>query len=256
VTIAPTPTTLDNAVWHALAGPQAPVAHGGPLARRYHPDISIFGALPDQVTPETWTALAALIATDGPDGAAVLFRDVVEPPTGWTEHLRVPGWQMTGAGAEARPAPTGAHVQRLGADDVADMLDLIARTEPGPFQLRTIELGRYIGVRDETGALAAMAGERMRLDGHTEISAVCTDPDHRGRGLAGLLVRDLVADITSRAEVPFLHVASTNIGAIRLYESLGFTKRREVMAVMVQPPTDDGGPPPPPATASELTRCR
>ena len=241
--------TLDNAAWHALAGPQRAVAEGGDLALRYDPSVSIFGALPDEPGDEAWAALAALIRADGPDGAVVLFRDEVHTPAGWQEHLRLPGWQLTGINAEATSAPTEAGVCRLGPGDVADMLDLIARTEPGPFRIRTIELGRYVGIRlgndcedgggGRPGRLIAMAGERMRLDGFTEISAVCTDADHRGRGLAATLVRDLVHDIRSRGELPFLHAATTNIDAIRLYEALGFTKRRELEAVMLQPPTSD-----------------
>lgn len=229
-------TILDNAVWHALNGPQQPIAHGQGLARRYDPEVAVFGALPDEPSPEAWASLAALVAADGPDGAAVLFRDEVVPPAGWTEHLRLPGYQMISDGAGASPAPGSAGVRVLGAADVGDMLDLVERTEPGPFQIRTIELGRYLGIRDGEGRLIALTGERMRVDGYTEISAVCTDPAHRGRGLARLLVLDALHDIRSRGEMAFLHVKTDNLAAIALYESLGFTTRREVAAVMVQPP--------------------
>jgi predicted GNAT family acetyltransferase len=100
----------------------------------------------------------------------------------------------------------------------------VARTRPGPFLARTIELGAYYGVRDG-GRLVAMAGERLRPPGWTEISAVCTDERHRGRGLAGRLVRHVAAGIRARGEIPFLHAASANTGAVRLYESLGFARR-------------------------------
>jgi predicted GNAT family acetyltransferase len=105
------------------------------------------------------------------------------------------------------------------------MLELVAETDPGPFLTRTIELGDYLGIRSD-GALVAMAGERFRLDGWTEISAVCTKPDHRGRGLASQLVGALVASIQARSQRPFLHVLSTNTGAIRLYEEIGFRVRQ------------------------------
>lgn len=228
-------TILDNAVWHALNGPQRHVAEGEGPALRYHPDVSIFAGLPDGPTPDAWDALATLVRGGGPEATAVLFRDTVDPPAGWVEHRRFTGWQLVGGDAEAAPAPEQAEVQILGRDDVEDMADLVARTEPGPFKPRTIDLGRYLGIRDPEGRLIALAGERMRLDGYTEISAVCTDPDHRGRGLAGLLVRDLVHDITSHGQIPFLHAASANVNAIRLYESLGFTRRRELVGVVVQP---------------------
>ena len=128
-------------------------------------------------------------------------------------------------------------VLTLSASDVPDMVDLVTLTQPGPFEARTIELGTYLGVR-EGGRLIAMAGERMHFEGHTEISAVCTHPDHQGQGLAGLLVDCLVTDINGRGEVAFLHAASTNTTAISRYQSLGFTIRRQVEAVAftVNPP--------------------
>lgn len=113
----------------------------------------------------------------------------------------------------------------LGAEDVPEMLELVAQTEPGPFLRRTIELGDYLGIRRD-GLLVAMAGERFHVDGWTEISAVCTKPDHRGQGLASRLVGALIASIRRRSERAFLHVMSTNTGAIRLYEELGFRVRQ------------------------------
>ena len=114
-------------------------------------------------------------------------------------------------------------------------LDLVARTKPGPFFSRTFELGRYIGVRDG-GRLVAMAGERLRCPGLTELSAVCTDESHRGRGIASLLVADLVANIRARGDTPFLHAAADNVGAIHLYETLGFRTRAPIDAVLARAP--------------------
>jgi predicted GNAT family acetyltransferase len=124
------------------------------------------------------------------------------------------------------PTATGA-VVKLTPDDVPDMMRLVDVTKPGPFALRTIALGSYIGIRS-AGALIAMAGERMRFDGFTEISAVCTHPDHRGRGHASLLARTLMWQILDRGETPFLHVYSDNVSAARLYAKLGFAYRRSI----------------------------
>jgi predicted GNAT family acetyltransferase len=115
------------------------------------------------------------------------------------------------------------------------MLDLVAQTEPGPFLPRTIELGDYLGIR-RGGALVAMAGERFRLDGWTEISAVCTEPAHRGQGLASRLVGALIAAIQLRSERVFLHVLATNTGAIRLYQELGFRIRQTATLTVVTRP--------------------
>ncbi|MEY2404896.1 MAG: hypothetical protein QOD38_2447, partial [Acidimicrobiaceae bacterium] len=109
-------------------------------------------------------------------------------------------------------------------------------THPGPFERRTIELGEYIGVRDDAGVLVAMAGMRMQVPGYTEISAVCTDESVRGRGLASTLVRDLVGRILDRDETPVLHVMTTNVSAIRVYDRLGFTVRREQDVIGLRPP--------------------
>ena len=114
---------------------------------------------------------------------------------------------------------------RLGPRDVPEILDLVARTQPGPFLPRTIELGSYLGFRHQ-GALVAMAGERLHPEGWTEISAVCTDPAFRGRGLAGRLVSAVGAGIAERGDRVLLHALATNLTAIGLYLSLGFRLRR------------------------------
>ena len=111
---------------------------------------------------------------------------------------------MDGSGLAVRADPEAV---RLGPADVPEMLDLVARTQPGPFLPRTITSGTYLGIR-RGGALVAMAGERMRPPGWGEISAVCTDPAHRGQGLAGRLVRAVGAVVRERGDVPFLHAAA------------------------------------------------
>jgi ribosomal protein S18 acetylase RimI-like enzyme len=220
---------LDNPAWHALHGPQRTFGTANPSAARYAPDVAPFAALPSEPAAGDWEALGVLL---GPKAVAVLFRDEVRAPAGWKEIFRFPTVQMVGVGAEREESPRAEH---LGAPDVAEMLGLAQRTRPGPFSERTIELGTYLGIRAD-GVLVAMAGERMRIPGHTEISAVCTDDRHRGRGLGSELVRALVAAIVARGEVPFLHAVADNVGAIRLYEKLGFTTRRMVEVVGLRAP--------------------
>ena len=118
-------------------------------------------------------------------------------------------------------------VVRLGDADVEEMMSLVALTEPGPFYEKTNQLGTYIGAREE-GRLIAMAGERLRAPGVSEISAVCTHPDARRRGLAAKLTMDMVSEIRERDQLPLLHVATSNTPAIKVYEQLGFRVRTEI----------------------------
>lgn len=221
---------LDNPAWHALTGPQETVADRRFGAARYLPDVAVFSAVPDEPVASTWDDLRDLV---GPGGLAALFERPADTPATWDELFCIPTLQMVGEHVAPETA-TGAIV--LTAQDVDEMLALVRRTEPGPFARRTIELGDYLGVRDDDGALIAMAGLRMAPPGHHEISAVCTDERARGRGLASALVRDLVGRILDRGDVPLLHVMESNVGAIRVYEALGFTVRRTTGIVGLRPP--------------------
>ena len=212
---------LDNPLWYALSGPQRIFAEGiDGAALRYDPEVSIFAAIPDRPTSDSWAALASVV---GPGGVAGLARmKPLDLPPGWEAVWTGIGVQMVAE--HVLPFTPTDEVVLLDVGDVPAMLDLVARTEPGPFLKRTIELGTYFGIRAE-GALVAMAGQRMRLDGYVEISAVCTDPEYRGRGYAATLVRAVMADIAPA--LPILHARKDNVGAIRLYERLGFATRRE-----------------------------
>jgi ribosomal protein S18 acetylase RimI-like enzyme len=220
---------LDNPARAALLGPQAHLAERCGAVLRYAPGISPFVGLPDEPGPEDWTDLAKLI---GAGNVAATAGVPVTPPPGWQVLMNVDAAQLTGEPVAALP---DAEAIPLGPADVPEMLDLVARTEPGPFLPRTIELGGYLGIR-RGGALVAMAGERLRPPGWAEISAVCTDPAFRGHGLATRLTLAVAAAITARGEQPFLHAASDNVPALRLYESLGFRPRRPATFVVTRAP--------------------
>jgi len=115
----------------------------------------------------------------------------------------------------------------LGPADVPEMLALVELTKPGPFRLRTIELGTYIGLR-QSGRLVAMAGERLWIDTCREVSAVCTHPDVQGLGYAKALIARVVNGMMRAAQTPILHVESANKRAIELYLALGFVRRAEL----------------------------
>jgi ribosomal protein S18 acetylase RimI-like enzyme len=213
---------LDRPIWSALTTRQAAVALGDTRALRYAPAINMLGAAADG-SAESLAALAALVPMGGAVGT-VEAEELPVPP-GAVARKRAMLAQMLLDRIEE-----GAHPDfvPLGDDDAAEMLALATLTEPGPFYPRTHTLGDFVGVRLD-GRLVAMAGERMKAPGFTEVSAVCTHPDFRGRGFAGGLMRVVSARILARGETPFLHSYATNAGAIALYEALGFRIRREVV---------------------------
>lgn len=226
---------LDNPVWAALDGPHRDFAEVGPagLAARYPVAVSSFAALADPEDPHAWADLAELV---GP-GAEVWVTGVTElpaPPSGWRTLMSVPGVQLDGRPVRAKEDPEAV---LLGPADVPEMLELVGLTKPGPFFDRTVELGTYLGIR-HGGRLVAMAGERMRPTGWSEISAVCTHPGHRGEGLAGRLIHAVVAAVEERGDSPFLHAAAENTPAVRLYESMGFTLRRRPFFVGLRTPQE------------------
>lgn len=211
---------LNNPVWHALTGRQSHIATGGALALRYLPDISPWAAVADD-TPDAMDELAALVPEEG---QVIAVKNTGRPfaasPRLVTTHFV--GVQMVARSVTA-PAPSGEIID-LDDADAPEMIALAALTKPGPFIARTHSLGDFVGIRKD-GRLVAMAGERFKLDGHTEVSGVCTHPDWRGRGYAGLLSRVVATRIAARGETPILHAFATNTAAIRLYEQLGFEIR-------------------------------
>ncbi len=217
---------LDDPAYASLCGAHARLAQVSGRVRRYPADVAPFLALPSPASAQDWQDAAELVAP----GTYVAGRyDGVELPDGW--HA-VQSFDLTQMIEQRVTGLDCAQAIPLGVTDVPEMLELVAETEPGPFLTRTIELGHYLGVRRD-GTLVAMAGERFHLDGWTEISAVCTKPDHRGQGLASLLMGTLIAGIHRRSERAFLHVMSTNTTAIRLYEDLGFRVRQQALLTVV-----------------------
>ncbi len=221
-------TLLDNPVYAALSGPQARFAQVRGRVRRFLPDVSPFMGMPDNPSADDWQDAASLVP---PGTYAGMLQTGADTPDDWTV-LRTFG--VTQMVAEPTSGDDWTEAVPLGAADVPEMIELVAQTEPGPFLKRTVEMGDYLGVRQD-GMLVAMAGERLRVEGWTEISAVCTLPAYRGRGLASALMAALMAGIERRGERGFLHVMTTNANAIRLYEELGFRVRRTATIAVAAP---------------------
>jgi len=219
---------LDNPAWWALRGAHRPFAleSADGRARRYRPDVALFGAV-DQLDDQAWVGLRELA---GPGAVLGLFRAAVGPvPDDWTEVFRGRIHQMVAPTFDAEEEP-GDGVDELDDADAPAMLELARAARPGPFETETHRLGTFLGVR-VGDRLVAMAGERFRLDGATEISAVCTAEAARRQGWGARLTRTMARRIQARGDVAFLHVEDTNDEARRLYEGMGFTTRTFVEVV-------------------------
>jgi ribosomal protein S18 acetylase RimI-like enzyme len=220
---------LDDPVRASLRGEHRRFAGWVGRVGRYDPEVARFVGHPPVLDEQDWADLATLL---GPGGSTALRGHGHVPPDGWTVLDEMDSVQMDGTALRVAHDP---ELEVLTAADVPEILALIARTEPGPYAPRTIEMGNYLGLRVD-GRLVAMAGERLHPPGWTEISAVCTDAEFRGRGFATRLVRAVGAGIRARDETPFLHTLARNATAIGLYEKLGFTLRERSTLTVVQAP--------------------
>lgn len=213
------PHALDRVIWEALSSRHRALGYDAGAARRYHPDVAPFGATADQ-SAASYRALRTLL--EAGESVALFTPSEVAEPDGLAVTRRALVEQMVLAGTG--PELAGADPVTLGAADIPAMMALAEMTRPGPFGPRTFETGPYLGIKSG-GKLVAMTGERMRLEGYSEISAVCVDPAARGRGLAAALVSAVARGILARGETPFLHVFASNTAAIALYRKLGFVRR-------------------------------
>jgi predicted GNAT family acetyltransferase len=216
---------LDNSIWQALTTRQSGLAESTGEARRFIPEISKLGALLAP-TENAYASLAKLLSEG--DTINLALEQPFQRRPKFSVIFSGPALQMVYTNKNAAQSPSNASTQpqivELGAHDAADMVELTNLTKPGPFALRTHELGTYLGIRQQ-GKLIAMAGERLKIPGFTEVSAVCTHPDHTGKGYAKILMLEIMRRIFDRGETPFLHVRESNLRAIELYERLGFAKR-------------------------------
>ena len=226
-------TLLDNPAWSALTTEQANFSQGTTGAKRYRRDILPFSAL------APGSAAADLDPLIAPDESFFLIGDLPVLPAHWTLELQLPCAQLIapengfagglGSARSVLPALSAGQeeIYLLGEEDKREMFQLITRVQPGYYHPDSRQLGEYYGIRRE-GRLVAMAGERMRLTGFSELSAVATLPEYTGRGYAQQLMAQLCRRQRAAGIMPFLHVSKANSRALRLYEHLGFRHRRDI----------------------------
>ena len=226
---------LDRPIWTALTTRHRRFALRLESARRFPETISPFAATRDD-TPDSLDALTRLVHR-GKDRAILMQAGDIAVPRSLHATSTALGVQMLADRPVARPAI--GDVVRLTQRDVSDMVALAQRTKPGPFGSRTPLLGAFWGLRRD-GNLVAMAGERLKQPGFTEVSGVCVHPEHRGCGHAARLTGIVAAHIQARGETPYLHAFADNEAAIRLYRKLGFRLRREVSIAALERQAETG----------------
>lgn len=221
---------LDRPVWHMLTGPQTALGLGGAGAVRVDPRYGPFAAARDAGE----LAQAALAALVSPGQQVWLVEPEEWPAPPGMRRVRIAPLLQMVAAQPIMPLADDEPALALGEADAAEMAELALATEPGPWCELTRLYGPFHGIR-RAGRLAAMAGARMRpAPGLQEVSGVCTWPEFRGQGLAGTLIRRVMVDIVAGGNVPFLHSYAGNAKAIALYESLGFTARREMVVTVLE----------------------
>lgn len=221
---------LNRPVWSALISRQASLAIGDEQALRFDPAYALFAAAAD-ASSESTAALAAL--NTSPNGMGLVETGDTQLPPGAVVRAQAICVQMVASTLTA--GGKTIDFEPLTEADAADMLALATLTVPGPFFGKTHRLGDFIGIKVD-GRLIAMAGERMKPDGFTEVSGVCTHPDFRGQGYAGALMRIVTQRILERGEQAFLHAYAANKATIALYETLGFRVRTTVTYTVLDGP--------------------
>lgn len=220
---------LDNPIYHALKSGHSHISKGTDEVKYYVEDITVFAGLKDNSQEN----LNTLYQISPAESLFVFFsKTPVEIPGQWKLLTQIDMFQFIFRGKEI-PMADASGITELDLKHVNEMIDLVELTKPGPFLAGTIELSNYTGIFVE-GKLAAMAGHRFFPGPYREISAVCTHPDHVGKGYALKILQEQIKRILLRLEIPFLHVRNDNEGAIKLYQKLGFEIRTDMIAYVIK----------------------
>lgn len=212
-----------NPVWHALRSKHQKFAKCAGEACRYPAEVVPLAAIR---APEREPMLQLRSLFDADESAWVIGEKYAEVPK-LVRAETLECLQMVLPDDVGVP-DTKIEVVKLSDANAGEMVSLTTLAFPGFFRQRTCEMGSYYGVRSASGELIAMGGERLKLDGFTEISAVCTHPSFRGRGLAAAIIWQVVREHRKEGVRSWLHVASSNRRAEELYLRMGFKEIRRV----------------------------
>jgi len=214
------PHLLHNPVYNALLSGDKALSLGTDAVKYFDEAVSPFAGF-EESHAKGFSDLHELL----PPGRKILYAipSVITQPAGWQLNHEIKGLQFVYEGGSIKNQFT--NVLPLGEEHIEQMIKLAALTKPGPFGAGTIRFGSYFGIFD-AGKLVAMTGQRLHVQNHTELSAVCTHPDHTGKGYANTLMQHQLQIILQQGQDPFLHVREDNDRALALYQRLGFTVSR------------------------------
>jgi GNAT superfamily N-acetyltransferase len=218
---------LDNIMWRCPTGPHAKFAAGKGDVRRYAHGFSPILGFANPERPD----FAALEKICAPGESFYCDLWTGTPPAGWQIEKEALMFKMVWSAAppETDAAPNAIALRPEHAEQAVALAKL---TNPGPFGIRTPELGEYFGYFDGD-RLIAMAGERFCAGDLHEVSGICTHPDFQGRGLARKLTLKVIRRQMQRGKTTFLHVMSHNTGARALYEKMGFRIYRDTICRVI-----------------------
>ena len=211
---------LQNPVYNALLTGDKHLSFGNEHVKYFDEEVSPFAGF-DEEYKNGFAELYELL----PQGRKILYAipSFITEPKGWQIQHEIRGLQFVYGGREIKTE--FRTVTPLTEIHVEEMIELVKLTKPGPFGKRTINFGSYFGIF-ENEKLVAMTGQRLHIENCTEISAVCTHPDHLGKGYASILLQHQLQIILQNNQLPFLHVREDNERAVALYHRLGFTISR------------------------------
>ena len=220
---------LDNPAWNALISGNKVLSNGNDQVKYFDREVSPFVAM-KETSKDHFKVLYDIL----PHSIPVLFisTEPLDFPEFWTVRRLIKGIQMIYEGDILNEIPD-KNIEALNTDHISQMVSLTKLTDPGPFGTRTIEFGHYCGIF-EGDSLVAMAGQRLHVFNYTEVSAVCTHPDHTGKGYARQLLKHQIKRMQTAGNFPYLHVRWDNDRAIKVYADLGFKTRRDIYFYVIQ----------------------